>query len=335
MFSLGVFITILTVISSIAAFFYKTDGEYNQIGGFGYFLLLLLATIGGANIYSSFVSASNKVEANLKQQELENENARLNYENRLANSAIQLRYLELEEPFSHAILAFSSFDSAELYPEHVPNPLGENFVILPQQIPDNAEVKVWIDIFDFLALGAAFKSDGAGEIDVQQGITSEIEPKLSYKLNPGEFCDMALDPGCKSKPRAFYFEALAAIDGDSHFLIELQKALKTPALETASRIMQSKYIGGAVIPVELTRKTRKKFENYFKNHINSHFYFVQDYPAGSALKNCKRTVRLPVNISVVTQFPGEVGNVCPRKSLCLLFEHTSNFSVNSCQISEI
>lgn len=279
---MGLLIAFLTLVSSIAAFYYQKDGKVNQVRGFGVVVLLFVIAVGGLNVYSSYVSQA-------AAQAAKEEAVRLREENRRAQSALQMQYLDLEDSFTYGQLNFST-TSPDLDSSAPAHPFGkEHLVLFPNSGTPGELGSIWSELPEFMNASVSVRRSAAGAIEVTQEGNGESQRSVSYTLD-GE-CLAGQAAECQAmleaNNQALQYEMLAGIDGDQHLILQLNETREIPALATMSRLMQSAYVGGAVIK---SGKDRGSGAAYLEENIAASLYFVQEYKtaplSGVCKKNC-------------------------------------------------
>ncbi|WBU53189.1 hypothetical protein [Paracoccus sp. SCSIO 75233] len=322
----SVIIAILTLVSSITAFFYKKDGERNTIRGWGLALLFLIFLVSSINFYSSIKKSSHQ--AQLAEQE-----KTLRAENRRANTMIQTTYLDPELPFSSAQINFI-YDSHNETPSSIANPFKEGYVLFPSAFGAKNNAYISIEIPGLNGIQIALEDSDRPQLSVKAYESSDSGIKeVSYTFPSGTDCTRKNGLSCDDSDISLGFDTLSSIYGDAGLYLKIEEATHRPSLEVVSRILQKEYLGYIRLPASSTEHTRKQLEDFYQDRVTSFLYFIQEYSSTPALKECKRTALLPIRISIVETLPDY--DVCPDDSLCLALTHESNMMVNSCQISEI
>lgn len=324
-------VTLLTVILSLVAFFYKSDGGKVEVKGVGFVILSLIVTLGSYNIFSTINKSHNEV---LQKRE----NTRLKIENRKSQTAIQLQYLDYQQPFSSASLDFG-VDTPAAYNSNLPYPYGENhFVLFPDLSKFNLEARFW-----FLAGGEGISRsielapNANGGVQIFESTANYPKNKFKkYELYPDGRCNFLRGSPCNylgPKGANFVIERLATFSGDKFLLLDVEDIVVKPAMAEISEVMQSPYIAAFNI-----KSGRKKLDiavlaQYLKNKVYANFRFFQ--PHKDKLQEvCNRVAILPLSIDAVKKFPPETNATCDRYDMCFLITHNYNLNVDVCQISQ-
>ncbi len=172
---MGLLISILTSVIAVAVFFYKKDGQRYEVKGVGIIIIMGVFLIAVLNVYSSYHLREAKVRNN-------QENTILKNENRMAQTHLQMQYLNLKTPFNTGMLAFST-----TYPKVnsvvKTHPYGSTHLnLFPIPSKPGTIGTLWIELVELEEIRVQLESIGKDKLKIRQESHAKKQIKMDYDI---------------------------------------------------------------------------------------------------------------------------------------------------------